>query len=225
VNTLEEFLLKIPNYQNYRVKQFFPSKKNIVALVSNKGNQYILKWYQFNTTTAIKQEIFILQKTRNVIATPNIVSYNLDNNILLMNYLPGMNLCDAINDKAVSFHTKKKYIKLLAEWFSTFHHLLYQKNNYIIHGDAILRNFIISNNTLIGVDFEETRPGNPIEDISLLCASILTTNPQNTKEKKELSDVFIHTYETKMRVEYSNIQSYINSAIKQINLRRYMKKK
>ena len=225
MKALEENLLKIPTYQELRVNQVFPSKKNIVALVSNKDNQYILKWYQSCTTRALKQEIYILQTAKNTLAVPNIISYDLNNNVVCMDYLTGTNLCDIINDETVSIHTKKEHIKSLAEWFSTFHQFFNNNQTYLIHGDAILRNFITSNKTLYGLDFEETKQGKPIEDISFLCASILTTHPKNTDEKKELSDVFIETYETMMNVQYTNMQTFINNAMKQMELRRHIQKK
>ena len=110
-----------------------------------------------------------------------------------MNYILGENLCDLINNEDTSFDEKKRLVLLLAEWFNDFHNFYKDNNEFKIRGDSTLRNFIFTDR-IWGVDFEESRKGNPVEDIAGMCSSILTTDPMFTSEKFNLCKIFIDEY-------------------------------
>ncbi len=91
------------------------------------------------------------------------------------------------------FCIKNRLMILLAEWFFNFHNHFKKEDQFLIRGDPILRNFILTDR-IWGVDFEESRIGKPVEDIAGLCSSILTTNPMFTNEKFRLCRFFIESY-------------------------------
>jgi len=96
----------------------------------------------------------------------------------------------------------------------------------MIHGDSHLRNFIVTNNyDIVGLDFEETHLGDVSEDIAQLCASILTTNPQYTKEKIILTHEFIKTYEQLTKQKITDIDIKIERAVNSTLAKRKMKNK
>ena len=84
-------------------------------------------------------------------------------------------------------------MKLLAEWFYNFHNFFKTNEGLIIRGDSNLRNFIFTDK-INGVDFEESRIGQPVEDLARLCASVLSTNPMFEPDKFKLCRIFLETY-------------------------------
>jgi hypothetical protein len=71
----------------------------------------------------------------------------------------------------------------VAQWFSNFHHHTKDSTTFLLKGDAHIRNFIVSNQVIYGVDFEEFKRGSPTIDITECCVSILLTTPEFTDEK------------------------------------------
>ena len=101
---------------------------------------------------------------------------------------------------------------LLADWFIEFHNFFKKDDQFLIRGDSSLRNFIFTDR-IWGVDFEESRIGNPVEDIGGMCASILTTDPMFTKEKLQLCKKFIDSYVEKVPGRILNINDEISYSI------------
>jgi thiamine kinase-like enzyme len=83
---------------------------------------------------------------------------------------------------------------------------------FIIRGDSILRNFIVTDR-IWGVDFEESRAGNPTEDIGSICSSILSTDPMFTNEKFLLCKWFIKSYKIYVKWNVNNINNEIANAL------------
>ncbi|MHA1466606.1 MAG: hypothetical protein ACTSP6_00830, partial [Promethearchaeota archaeon] len=68
-------------------------------------------------------------------------------------------------------------------------------------GDTRLRDFIynLSDDKVVGLDFEDSYQGNHIDDIAWICCSLLDTNPgifekNNPKAKIELINLFLKGY-------------------------------
>ena len=47
----------------------------------------------------------------------------------------------------------------------------------------MLRNFIINDEGIVGLDFEESSSGDTISDLGQICASVLMTDPASTEKK------------------------------------------
>ena len=89
----------------------------------------------------------------------------------------------------------------------------------MVRGDATLRNFLFTDR-IWGVDFEEARKGEPIEDIAQMCASILSTDPMFTEKKIHLCQLFIHTYRQQAPWSLGNINDEVAySLLQQIQWR------
>ena len=157
-------------------------------------------------------EYNILKKGSSKLNIPSVYELDNDNNVLLMNYIIGDNLCDLLNSEESSLNEKKRLIILLAEWFNDFHNYFKTEDQFIIHGDATLRNFIFTDR-IWGVDFEESRSGKTVEDIAGMCASILSTDPMFTKEKYQLCKIFLESYMDMAPSRIVNINDEISYAI------------
>ena len=180
-------------YKKAVLQQNLQSKKNQVAYVTISGKPRIIKWFVPGLKQNMLTEHETLKKGFSKLNIPTVYEIDKKNNALIMNYILGENLCDIINDENTSFDEKKRLLLLLAEWFNSFHNFYKKDDEFRIRGDPTLRNFIFTDR-IWGVDFEESRKGNPAEDIAGMCSSILTTDPMFTSEKFELCKTFIGRY-------------------------------
>lgn len=190
---IEELINKRKKYKNTILQKKLKSKKNTVAYVTTDKKPRVLKWFVPGLKRNMENEYKVLKKAQSELNVPTIFEKDDKNNVLILNYIIGENLCDIINDEDTSYKEKERLMIFLSEWFYTFHNFFKKDNEFLIHGDPTLRNFIFTDR-IWGMDFEETRPGKPGEDIAGACASLLSTDPMFTKEKYKLCNVLIDNY-------------------------------
>lgn len=213
----------IPEFRNkdlqFSITQL-PSKKNIVVELS-----FATKPRNFPKEIIIK--VF---HTKNIVSENNILTrlknqnFNVPEKLaikkpyLILTKVPGVNLCDFINDNLknnenlddIPLNLRNQIIhsiELLAEWLAQLH----EKNTVRKHdseelfvlnkGDTRLRDFIIdfSEDSIYGVDFEDAYEGNNMDDLAWICCSLLDTNPglfemDEPKHKIELINIFLKKY-------------------------------
>ncbi|MBS3801441.1 MAG: phosphotransferase [Candidatus Thermoplasmatota archaeon] len=221
MTSLSPLLSEVKHLQNSSVVKIFKSKKHTVALIKKEEKFFVLKWYEPGFQNSFFQESKILHEIKRQVLIPKLIESNREHQFLLLEYIPGKNVCDQINNQNIETKEKTRIIQQVAHWFYQFHSYYQQKSISLIHGDAHLRNFIITTNqTVYGLDFEESKPGKVSEDVANLCASILTTNPSFTKEKKQLQHQFIETYEQIIHQQIKNIDSLVKKAVKKTIQRR-----
>ncbi len=209
---IEELIQNVEEYQDVLVQKKLPSKKNTVvyAIVNNKPR--VLKWYAPAFRKNMDQEYTILEKSSSKLSVPNVYEKDTDHNVLMMSYISGTNVCNLINDPQLCIEEKETIIDQLAQWFVQFHTYFKEKDTFYIRGDAILHNFIMTNK-IWGVDFEEFRKGNPIQDIATLCSSILSTDPMFSTEKYRLTKRFIQMYQKNVTWDLQNIDDEVSYAL------------
>ncbi len=193
MNNIEELIQNVKKYKKAVIQEKFDSKKNTVAYVTFDGKPRILKLFVPGLKTQMKIEYDVLKKGSSKLNIPSIYEIDKKNNVLIMSYIIGENLCDLINDEDTTLNEKKRLMVLLAKWFADFHNYYKTGDKFRIRGDSTLRNFILTDR-IWGIDFEESRFGKTIEDIAGMCASILTTDPMFTSEKFQLCEIFIDSY-------------------------------
>lgn len=209
---IEILLNKSIKYKNSIIQKKFHSKKNTVAYVIFNNKPRILKWFAPGFRNQMNNEFHVLKKGSSKLKIP--IAYEKDNinNVIIMNYIPGKNLCDIINDDNENSENKEKIIIKLAFWFKRFHEFYKTNNQNYIRGDSNLRNFIFTDN-IWGLDFEEFRIGNIDEDIANICTSILTTDPKYTNEKYTLCRLFIKSYFKNLLINYERLSKEITYSI------------
>jgi tRNA A-37 threonylcarbamoyl transferase component Bud32 len=190
---IEDLIGKNKKYEKTIVQKKLKSKKNTVAYVMMKDKPRVLKWFVPGLKRNMENEYKILKKAKPDLNVPVVYEKDDENNVLIMNYISGENLCDIINDEDTTYDEKERLMILLSEWFYNFHNFFKKEEEFIIHGDPTLRNFVFTDQ-ICGMDFEEIRTGKPSEDIAGMCASILSTDPMFTEEKFKLSKVLINKY-------------------------------
>jgi tRNA A-37 threonylcarbamoyl transferase component Bud32 len=132
-----------------------------------------------------QKEVQILKESKkHGLSVPKIIISQ--DNVLLLSYIPGRPLVDIINQ---TFN--QSIIHSLAEWYYLFHSV-----HSLIKGDPRLRNFIIDDQTIFGLDFEEARDGHWILDVAGIAASLFDTDPIFDKRKQALAWHFLENYLT-----------------------------
>jgi len=190
---IEELIQKSEKYKNAIIQKKFDSKKNTVAYVTIEDKPRVLKWFVPGLKRQMKNEYDVLKKSSSKINAPQVHEMDEENNVLVLSYITGENLCDIVNDEETKTSEKERLMVSLAEWFANFHNFFKTEEQFRIRGDSSLRNFILTDR-IWGVDFEESRIGRPVEDIAGICSSILSTDPMFTKEKFRLCESFIRSY-------------------------------
>lgn len=209
---IAELVKNTKKYKKAVIQKTFKSKKNTVAYVTLNKKPRVLKWFVPGLKRQMKTEYSILKKGSKKLNIPAVYEIDDKNNVITTQYIIGENLCDIINDKNTSINEKQRLIILLVDWYIKFHNYFKNKNQFIIRGDSTLRNFIFTDK-IWGVDFEESRTGQPVEDIAGICSSILTTTPMFTKEKFKLCKLFIDTYIQQAPGRILNVNEEIAYAI------------
>jgi Ser/Thr protein kinase RdoA (MazF antagonist) len=177
--------------RKFRLLHRLKSKKNRVYLVENDAGRFVLKLYRAPHHRRSAVEHRVLQEAfQKGVAVPQPLAF-IEKKALLMEYIPGENLCDLLNRRCLA-----EYADKLAGWYAAFHCCFSQPGGRtLVRGDSNLRNFVLrQDGTLYGVDFEEAAWGNPAQDIGQICASILDTEPMFTPAKAALCRRLIARY-------------------------------
>jgi tRNA A-37 threonylcarbamoyl transferase component Bud32 len=209
---IECLINKNMKYKNILIQKKFYSKKNTVSYVIYNDKPRILKWFAPGFKKQMKNEFKILNKGISKLNMPTVYEMDEDNNLLIMSYIPGKNVCDIINNENESYDYKTKIIIKLAVWLKNFHEHFKSDNTYNLRGDSILRNFILTDR-LWGVDFEESRIGKIEEDISDICTSIITTDPMYTDDKYKLCKIFLESYSRAYMLNFEKIRKELSYSL------------
>ncbi len=169
-----------------------PSRRNSVYKIfgthpSQSTSRIVIA--KFFRQSGIAHETSILQWAhRRQIPVPKVLGTTSE--VLLLEYIDAPNLCDLITLKPDPL-----FGHLLASWLANFHRAFQRSNGQVLlKGDARIRNFLVFYDHLYGVDFEDSQPGPPHNDLAITCASILDTNPIFTHAKLRLCTTIIQQY-------------------------------
>jgi tRNA A-37 threonylcarbamoyl transferase component Bud32 len=210
---IKELIENVEKYKNVLLQKRFKSKKNTVAYVVSNGQPRILKWFVPGLKQNMDIEYSILKKGFSDITMPSPLEKDAENNVLVMSYIIGENVCDIVNDPRTILEEKQKVVHLLADWFGNFHNFFKSEDGFRLRGDATLKNFILSRSRIWGVDFEESRIGKPNEDLATLCVSLLSTDPMFTDEKFQLCQIFLDAYQKSVKWGIEQLNADISYAL------------
>lgn len=210
---IKVLLTNVERYKTVLLQKSFHSKKNTVVYVILNGQPRVIKWFVPGLKQNMDLEYTIMKKGHTELTMPYPYEKDTENNVLVLSYIMGENVCDIINDPQTNFEEKQTIAYQLAEWLLKFHCFFKTDNEFRLRGDASLRNFILSKGHIYGVDFEESRFGKPSEDLATLCASFLSTDPMFTDEKFELCQIFLDAYRKSAAWNVQNINAEISYAL------------
>ena len=207
---IKDLIDNVEKYKTALLQKSFKSKKNTVGYVVLNGQPRILKWYVPGLKQNMDLEYEVLKRGFSELSIPSPLEKDTENNVLVMSYIQGTNVCDYLNDPQVDFEEKKKTTTLLADWLFAFHSFFKTEDGFRIRGDPSLRNFILGRDRVWGLDFEESRQGKPVEDLAGVFVSILSSEPMFTEEKFQLGQILLDTYRKSAKWEIENINAEIS---------------
>jgi len=114
----------------------------------------------------------------------------MEGDYLVSEYVQG-ETCDTLINHMFS----NRAAEGMGEWLASFHGLLGHGPTRKVMKDAVLTNFILSDEKIFGVDLEDAGPGDPLDDVGQLCAAILGSEPYFTPIKFDLSLRMVQSYE------------------------------
>lgn len=172
-----------------RAGQFFYSKKNRVFRSVVEGIPYVVKAYrgEWQERAAVEYGILVSCRQKEV-PVPEPIA--LLEGAIVMAPVDGQVAGDVfdrliVTRSAVGLTSEQERLAdHLARWLARFHNAF---DFGLTRGDSILRNFIVTDKGVVGLDFEESSPGDSLQDIGQICASALATDPPFTEKKVEFA--------------------------------------
>jgi tRNA A-37 threonylcarbamoyl transferase component Bud32 len=195
------------------------SKKNEVYRIIDNEGSYILK--EFSNVDSMNKELELLQLlNKKGLSTPNIIKIEEMN--LCLEDLGDITLLDYYESmERINSHDCEVTIRKLCKWMKTYYSItsIYFNDSYII-SDVNFRNFIIKENDIYGIDFEDSRVGNIEIDAGKIAAYGLTYTPMMTKWKIDFTNKFIDIFSIELNINKESIVQECNKELEKIKIRR-----
>jgi Ser/Thr protein kinase RdoA (MazF antagonist) len=163
----------------------FQSKKNRVFMSAVAGRPYVVKVYRGEWRERASIEYGILADCdEKGIPVPKPLA--LLPGVIVMAPVEGriagevFDCLSALSPGGVIGSEHERLADQLARWLARFHAAF---DFGLARGDTILRNFIVTDQRAVGLDFEEAARGDTLPDLGQLCASSLMTDPVFTEQK------------------------------------------
>ncbi len=120
----------------------------------------------------------------------------MEGDYLVSEYIQG-ETCDTLINHMFSNQAAEG----MGGWLASFHGLLGRGPIRKVTKDAVLSNFLLSDDRIFGVDLEDAGPGDPLDDVGQLCAAILGSEPYFTPIKFDLCLRMLQCYERTASVD------------------------
>lgn len=195
------------------------SKRNQVHRIIKDNERYIVK--EFSNVEDFKREIEIIKVLKyNDCNVPNIL--DIQDNMLLLEDLGDNTLLNWYEEKEKA--NSLDYVDILTKlikWMDVFYRTT--ANQYSVShilNDVNFRNFIIKDNEIYGIDFEQSVHGRVETDAGKLIAFALTYDPVMTKWKIGFSNLLLDTLSEGLGIEQEQIVQECNKELILIKKRR-----
>lgn len=195
------------------------SKRNEVQRVIKDNNSYISK--TFEQVDDFINEIELLKILKEDGANvPDILEEG--HNFLYLKDLGDETLLSRFESmEKLNCSEYKDLILKLSSWLKTFYGITFSRyEKKIILNDVNFRNFIIFENEIYGIDFEQSCPGLIETDAGKLSAYALTYEPSITQWKIDFRNELIDTLSEELNIDRQKIVNEEMKEIKSIENRR-----
>ncbi|MBN1677331.1 MAG: hypothetical protein JW880_02215 [Candidatus Thermoplasmatota archaeon] len=163
-----------------------PSGVNRVWVVETNVRPVVVKRF-FTGKAGTEFETLLRARARGIFVP---LPFWKDKEYIVEEYIEGEG-CDRLINHLFRFDIADK----IGTWLADFHERLLDDRGHTILGDAILSNFICSEQNLFCVDLEDARLGAPVEDLGQVSACILGSEPFFTPIKFDLCLRLLSSYE------------------------------
>ncbi len=186
------------DFESHRIGEVFKSRKNRVFRIRTDSEVRVAKVYPRDNVATAKAEFDLLTRCfEHHLPVPTPIE--LADDTIVMSYLEGPTVSEIADSLLTGGKvsqgrydvTVDSLAKGLADWLASFHVAF---DNELCRGDTILRNFVLSNGRVFGLDFEEAHEGDPILDLGELCANVLGMRPLFSRNNFELASDMLSSY-------------------------------
>jgi len=219
------FLNKFKIITSQKEKEF-KSKKNTVSLFlgeDSRGNyhRWIEKVYKEKSNLE-KDFNFLKILKKNGVKVPQVYCHEKNENLVIMEYIQGtilLNYIENFEKNNIKDERLKKVINILLNWLNDFYSVFYENSDYIME-DINFRNFIIRDNTIWGLDFEDCVQGRKERDIGRICAFAVSYNPPFSRWKINMVKIFLQMSLNSFDLNIMEIEKAFWEELKAIEKRR-----
>jgi tRNA A-37 threonylcarbamoyl transferase component Bud32 len=166
-----------------------PSKRNNVFRIVEDEGTHILKKFENRENYIKEKEVLGVLKKAGV-NVPSIIKAEDDH--LYLEDLGEVTFLDWYEEEEKNNSLDLSMVYRLCAWLKDFYSAVFDfyKKQFILY-DVNFKNFIIHDNKIYGIDFEQVRPGHIYEDAGKLSAFGLTYDPPMTGWKNNFRNIFI----------------------------------
>lgn len=193
-----------------KVIRKFISKKNNVYLVNN-GTKNIIK-KTFNSKDNYLKEKYYYNLLRNYsIKIPSVLAYNDESLIMIIEFLSENTVLDKLEilEKENNEYEALILLKKIFAWINIFHSIPEISSNNLAFCDLSLRNFILKDDEVYGIDFESINIGSLLEDTAKLIAMYLNYE----KKYSQFKNNAVSDFKKYLSVNYDFIDKELDSAV------------
>lgn len=192
-------------------------RNNVFRIVEDEGT-YILKKFENHENYIREKEVLSILKKEGV-NVPSIIK--AEENYLYLEDLGEVNFLDWYEEQEKNNALDISMVYELCSWFKDFYSAVFEfyKKQFILY-DVNFKNFIICENKVYGIDFEQVKPGHIEEDAGRLSAFALTYNPSMTEWKMDFRNILINILSNELNIEKEKIISEENKELAAIKKRR-----
>jgi RIO-like serine/threonine protein kinase len=213
MNIDAEIIKQLGIFEYHEERRFF-SRRNEVYLFcgklpDGKQIQFVYKKFvqgnkenEYTALTALKGGRF-----------PHILACG--NDAICLEYIKGQTMLECLEESERSGETCSGFINELLYFLQGF----YESMPGFVYGDVNLRNFIVAESGIYGVDLEETHPGRPEIDIGRAMAFILTYYPV-TQYKKEAAEYLIRSASERLDLSIGEMENQKEKELSDMLIRR-----
>ncbi|QOR35410.1 hypothetical protein IMX26_00780 [Clostridium sp. 'deep sea'] len=199
----------------------FKSKKNRVYLVEYHGKELVKKQFNNNIKYSIEKKFYI-NSCFEAISKPQLLKYDDENTTLYLEYinaqtlLTKLEICEANN----KIEQAKELLLKLCDYIIQFSNLNYIKKNYLCFNDMNFRNFLVLNNELVAIDFEDICQGLIVNDLIKIVAMYLMYTPQLTHFKTKVADFIKQHIKQILSLSQVEVDMLVKQELELIKVRR-----
>lgn len=187
------------NIRSYNVAEKFESRRNEVVKISASTPDGKLDIVRKRYLCGDAECEYAILKALEGYRVPRVL-YRADDELYL-EYIGGRTLLDVLEIGEKEGKPFKNEIRLLIDFLKGF----YTRLPGVRYGDVNLRNFILHEGLIYGVDLEEVTEGSAQTDIGRAAAFIITYAPCFTQYKFETMSVLINYAAEKLEIQPKDI--------------------
>lgn len=175
------------------------SKRNSVLRIVEDNKKYILKKFVVRDNYIREKEILNILKNAGI-NVPSIIK--AEGNSLYLEDLGGFTFLDWYEESEKQNNLDISIIHELCSWLKDFYKAVFEfyKKQTVLF-DVNFKNFIMVDNKIYGIDFEQTQTGSIWEDAGKLSAYALTYAPYMTEWKLNFRNIFIDILSKELNIE------------------------